>query len=153
MHLQGIKEERERSARKLAEIQEEVDANRETTYLYIKERKDVLGSKCVADLEFYDKGKKYLEWLSLNGHLSRVKRTIGGKRQYIYNVSAIPYTKPDRNAEAEVNTEAMDKVASVTRVFNLLDRPQERTTKAQRERDRKSYTGSMQSGMQLFGNW
>ena len=153
MHLQGIKDERKRSARKLAEMQGEVNANRETTYLYIKERKDVLGSKCVVELEFFDKGKNYLEWLYLHGHVTRVKKTIGGKRQYVYNVGAIPYIKPDLNAKVEVNTESMDKIASVTRVFKLLDRPQTTTTKAQREKSRRSVAGKMQSSMQLFGSW
>jgi hypothetical protein len=151
MHLQGIKDERKRSARKLAEMQEEVNANRETTYLYIKERKDVLGSKCVVELEFFDKGKNYLEWLYLHGHVTRVKKTIGGKRQYVYNVGAIPYIKPDLNAKVEVNTESMDKIASVTRVFKLLDRKQ--PPRHATEQPKRKVSVNIGSSMSLFSNF
>lgn len=150
MHLRGIKEERERSAIKLADIQERVDINRETTYLYIKERKDVLASQCVTELEFFDKGKKYLEWLSLRGHLTRVKKTIGGKRQYVYNLGTVPYIKPNHNA-VEETTEASAKIASVTRVFKLLDRKQPPRHKS--EQPKRKVSVSIGSSMSLFSNF
>ena len=144
--------ERERSARKKAEIDAEVNNNREIVYNYVAARKDVLGSACVEELQFFAKGKVYLEWLALRGHLTRVKKTVNGARQYVYN-AAIPYVKPASDIPDVVATNADKLVQSVTRVFKLLDREQQPTTKAQRERARSSSIGNMQSSMNMFGGW
>jgi hypothetical protein len=145
--------ERERSARKKAEIDAEVNTNKEIVYNYVAARKDVLGSACVTELEFFAKGKAYLEWLALRGHLTRVKKTVDGKRQYVYN-AATPYVKPVSDIPDVATTNADKLVQSVTRVFKLMDREkQEPMTKAQREKARSSSIGNMQSSMNMFGSW
>jgi hypothetical protein len=145
--------ERQRSARKKAEIDNEVNNNRELVYEYVAARKDVLGMVCVKELGMFEKGKRYLEWLALKGHLVRMKRTIDGKRQYVYN-AATPYVKPISIAIPKKEVEAAAKIASVTRVFNLLDRPQEPKTKEEREKLRRSTKSvSIGSSMTMFGSW
>jgi hypothetical protein len=144
--------ERERSDRKQAEIDAEVNNNKELVYNYIASRKDVLGKQCVEELQFFEKGKRYLEWLSLNGHLVRMKRTIDGKRQYVYN-AVKPYVKPHYEAPAMTPTEAQIAVKNVTRVFNLLDRPQVPRDKSERRRESSGRMSGMQSSMNMFGSW
>jgi hypothetical protein len=144
--------ERERSARKKAEIDAEVNSNREIVYNYVAARKDVLATPCVTELEFFAKGKVYLEWLTLRGYLTRVKRTVEGKRQYVYN-AATPYVKPASELTDVVLTNSDKLVQSVTRVFKLLDREQQPTTKVQRQKARSSSIGNMQSSMNMFGGW
>jgi hypothetical protein len=152
---QAINEERERSARKKAEVDTEVNNNKEAVYEYVAARKDVLGAVCVKELEFFAKGQRYLEWLTLHGHLVRMKRTVGTKRQYVYN-AATPYIKPVAEVYAsEEEIDVKEKIASVTRVINLMDRPQQPLTKKQREQNRRASnkTGSMQSSITMFGSW
>ena len=146
--------ERQRSARKKAEIDAVVNINRETVYNYVASRKDVLGSECVADLEMFEKGKRYLEWLSLHGHLTRTKHTINGARQYVYN-AATPYVKPVSTVSISIEeANANLKIASVTRVYNLLDRPQTPMTKEEREKLRRSTKSvAIGSSMTMFGSW
>jgi hypothetical protein len=145
--------ERERSARKKAEIDAEVNTNKEIVYNYVAARKDVLATPCVTELEFFAKGKVYLEWLTLHGHLTRVKRTVDGKRQYVYN-AATPYVKPASELAAVVLTNSDKLVQSVTRVFKLLDREQAPMTKEDRERLRRSTKSvSIGSSMNMFGGW
>lgn len=145
--------ERERSARKKAEIDAEVNNNKEVVYNYIAARKDVSGKECVEELGFFNKGKCYLEWLALRGHLTRDKRTIGGKRLYVYN-AAIPYIKPVSDLPATLPTKDDKLVQSVTRVFKLLDREQPPTTKEERERLRRSTKSvAIGSSMTMFGSW
>jgi hypothetical protein len=144
--------ERQRSARKKAEIDAEVNNNREIVYNYVAARKDVLGSVCVEELQFFAKGKVYLEWLALRGHITRVKRTVDGKRQYVYN-AATPYVKPASDLVAVVPTNSDKLVQSVTRVFRMLDR--EPTPQHKTERPKRSSTAvsGMQSSMRMFGSW
>ena len=151
---QAIREERERSARKQAEIDAEVNNNKEIVYNYIASRKDVPAKQCVEELEFFEKGKRYLEWLSLHGHLVRMKRTVDGKRMYVYNV-ATPYVKPVTNLPTSVEeVDVKKKIASVTRVINLMDRPQEPRTKEEREKLRRSTKSvAIGSSLQGFGSW
>jgi len=140
-------EERERSARKQAEIDNEVNANKETVYQYVAARNDVLGMVCVTELGMFEKGKRYLEWLTLKGHLVRMKRTINGKRQYVYN-AVVPYVKPIPTHIPKEDVEAAAKIASVTRVYKLLDRehlPQPKT--------KKKVEVHMQSSFQSYGSW
>lgn len=152
MNEQAIKEERERSARKKAEIDAEVNANKETVYNYIASRKDVLGKQCVEELGFFEKGKRYLEWLTLNEHLVRMKRTVDGKSQYVYN-AVKPYVKPVPS-EAIVSTQDLSAIESVTRVFKLLDREQIPMTKQERERLRRSTKSvAIGSSMNMFRSW
>jgi hypothetical protein len=153
MNEQAIKEERERSARKKAEIDAEVNNNREIVYNYVASRKDVLGKQCVEELKFFEKGKRYLEWLSLNGYLVRMKRTVDNKRQYVYN-AATPYVKPHYDAPIIKPTQAQIAIKNVTRVFKLLDREQAPMTKEDRERLRRSTKSvSIGSSMNMFGSW
>jgi hypothetical protein len=153
MSLRDNERERERSARKKAEIDAEVNNNKEIVYNYIAARKDVSGKECVEELGFFNKGKCYLEWLALRGHLTRDKRTIGGKRLYVYN-AAIPYIKPISDLPATLPTKDDKLVQSVTRVINLMDRPQEPRTKEERERLRRSSKSvAIGSSMQMFGSW
>jgi hypothetical protein len=147
----SIQEERQRSARKTAEIDAEVNINKALVYDYIAARKDVQGKTCVEELQFFEKGKRYLEWLALHGHLSRMKRTIDGKRQYVYN-AVKPFIKPAVDESVKITQDQL-AVQKVTRVFKLLDRehvPQHKT-----ERKNKAYTGygSMQSSINSFGSW
>lgn len=148
--------ERQRSARKQAEIDAEVNNNKEIVYNYIASRKDVSGKQCVEELGFFEKGKRYLEWLSLHGHLVRMKRTIDGKRQYVYN-AVKPYVKPvceEFDALDKADIEAQIAIKRVTRVFNLLDRPQAPMTKEDRERLRRSTKSvSIGSSMNMFRSW
>ena len=148
--------ERQRSARKQAEIDAEVNKNKEIVYNYIASRKDVSGKQCVEELGFFEKGKRYLEWLSLHGHLVRMKRTVDGKRQYVYN-AVKPYVKPvceEFDALDKADIEAQKVIKSVTRVFNLLDRPQAPTTKEDRERLRRSTKSvAIGSSMNMFRSW
>jgi hypothetical protein len=135
------------------EINSRVAANREATYLYIEARKDVVGLVCVEQLKFYAKGKKYLEWLTAQGHLTRVKKVSNGRRVYVYN-AAIPYVKPIQKNYTDKPTSNEDIIKSVTRVFKLLDRPQTLTTKEERAKARtKSKSVAIGSSMQLFGGW
>jgi|688.fasta_scaffold705662_3 hypothetical protein len=153
MSLRDNEREKERSARKKAEIDAEVNTNKEIVYNYIAARKDVSGKECVEELGFFNKGKCYLEWLALRGHLTRDKRTIGGKRLYVYN-AAIPYIKPISDLPATLPTKDDKLVQSVTRVINLMDRPQEPRTKEERERLRRSSKSvAIGSSMQMFGSW
>jgi hypothetical protein len=152
MNEQAIKEERERSARKKAEIDNEVNINKEIVYNYIASRKDVLGKQCVEELEFFEKGKRYLEWLSLNGHLVRMKRTVGGRLHYVYNV-ATPYIKPICEIDTTKPTDAQIAVKNVTRVIKLLDREQVPSTKEERRKTTSGRMSGMQSSMNMFGNW
>jgi hypothetical protein len=156
MNEQAIKEERERSARKQSEIDAEVNNNKEIVYNYIASHKDVSGKQCVEDLGFFEKGKRYLEWLSLHGHLVRMKRTIDGKRMYVYNAIK-PYVKPvceEFEAIDKADVEAQIAIKRVTRVFNLLDRPQEPKTKEDRERLRRSTKSvAIGSSMNMFRSW
>jgi hypothetical protein len=154
MNEQAIKEERERSARKQAQIDAEVNNNKELVYNYVASRKDVVGKTCVEELGFFAKGQRYLEWLSLRGHLIRMKRVVGGKRHYVYN-AGIPYIKPVTDVSVSVEeTSAKEKIASVTRVYNLLDRPQEPKTKEEREKLRRSSKSvAIGSSMTMFGSW
>lgn len=147
----SIQEERQRSARKTAEIDAEVNINKALVYDYIAARKDVQGKTCVEELQFFEKGKRYLDWLALHGHLSRMKRTIDGKRQYVYN-AVKPFVKPAVDESVKITQDQL-AVQKVTRVFRLLDRehvPQHKT-----ERSRAAYTGygSMQSSINSFGSW
>ena len=144
--------ERQRSARKKAEIDAEVNNNRETVYNYVAARKDVLGMTCVTELGMFEKGKRYLEWLSLNGHLVRMKRTIDGKRQYVYN-AATPYVKPVSDLPVASPTNNDKLVQSVTRVFRLMDREQAPKHKAERTNKAHAGYGSMQSSINSFGSW
>jgi hypothetical protein len=153
MSKQADELERQRSARKQAEIDAEVNKNKEIVYNYVASRKDVSGKQCVEELELFEKGKRYLEWLTLHGHLVRMKRTVEGKRLYIYN-AVKPYVKPVSDIPDVATTHADNLVQSVTRVFKLMDREQHPpTTKAQRERSRSSSIGNMQSSMNMFGSW
>lgn len=151
---QAIKEERERSVRKQSEVDAEVNKNKELVYEYVASRKDVLGAVCVKELEFFAKGQRYLEWLTLHGHLVRMKRTVGTKRQYVYN-AATPYIKPVTDIPAsEEEVDVKEKIASVTRVINLMDRPQEPRTKEEREKLRRSTKSvAIGSSLQGFGSW
>ena len=146
--------EKQRSARKKAEIDNEVNDNKEAVYNYVAARKDVLGVACITDLKLFEKGKRYLEWLSLHGHLSRMKRSVGGARQYVYN-ALIPFVKPTPVYISKQELDAMDKLDSITRVISLLDREQPRTTKEERAKARRSSIsmGNMQSSMTMFSNW
>lgn len=152
MSKQSDELERQRSARKKAEIDAEVNNNREIVYNYVAARKDVLATPCVTELEFFAKGKVYLEWLTLRGHLTRVKRTVEGKRQYVYN-AATPYVKPASELAVVVPTNSDKLVQSVTRVFRMLDR--EPTPQHKTERPKRSSTAvsGMQSSMRMFGSW
>lgn len=152
MNEQAIKEERERSARKQAEIDAEVNNNREIVYNYIASRKDVLGKQCVEELQFFDKGKRYLEWLSLHGYLVRMLRIVNGKRQYVYNAIK-PYIKPHYDTPALTPTDAQIAIKNVTRVFKLLDRERIPQHKAERPKRSSSGIGGMQSSMRMFGSW
>lgn len=157
---QSIIDERERSAKKKAEIAIEVNNNRELVYNYVASRKDVVGKTCVEELKLFEKGKRYLEWLSLNGHLSRMLRSVTkGKQMYVYN-AIMPYVKPVivevvQAPPTPKQKEAQTVINSVTRVINLMDRPQQPLTKKQREQNRRASnkTGSMQSSMTMFGSW
>lgn len=148
--------ERKRSARKQAEIDAEVNNNKEIVYNYIASRKDVPAKQCVEELEFFEKGKRYLEWLSLHGHLVRMKRTVDGKRMYVYNAIK-PYVKPETDIPVAIDktdVEAQIAIKRVTRVFNLLDRPQEPKTKEDRERLRRSTRSvAIGSSMNMFRSW
>jgi hypothetical protein len=148
--------ERQRSARKKAEIDAEVNNNREIVYNYVASRKDVLGKQCVEELQFFEKGKRYLEWLSLNGYLVRMKRTVDNKRQYVYN-AVKPYVKPvceEFEVIDKADAEAQIAVKNVTRVFKLLDREHVPMTKEDRERLRRSTKSvSIGSSMNMFGSW
>jgi len=148
MNEQVIKEERERSARKKAEIDAEVNSNREIVYNYIASRKDVVGKTCVEELGFFAKGQRYLEWLTLHGHLLRTKRTIGGKRLYVYT-ALTPYVKPKT-----IETETVSPLAnSALRVVRLLDREQMPQHKTERPKRSSGVMSGMQSSMRMFGSW
>jgi hypothetical protein len=156
---QAIIEERERSARKRAEIDAEVNDNREIVYNYVASRKDVIGKTCVEELKMFEKGKRYLEWLSLNGHLSRMLRQVSkGKKMYVYN-AIMPYVKPviveapQVPKETKKQKDAQTIINGVTRVINLLDREQTPRTKEERERTNSGRMSGMQSSMNMFGSW
>jgi len=100
----------------------------------------------------FEKGKRYLEWLSLNGHLSRMKRTIDGKRLYVYN-AINPYVNPTADVTIKKPTKADKLVRNVTRVIRLLDREQVPQHKTERPKGSSGVKSSMQSSMRMFGNW
>ena len=99
----------------------EIDLMKEKIWLYIESRTDVLGSVCLKELEFYNQGKWCLNWLTSRGHLTRVKKTIGGKRQYQYNAS-IPYKKPNYEVTEDQSTKKQSLKINPIRTINLLDR-------------------------------
>ena len=151
---------KERSARKKAEIDAEVNNNREIVYNYVASRKDVIGKTCVEELKMFEKGKRYLEWLSLSGYLVRMLRQVNkGKQMYVYN-AIMPYVKPVIVPVVEApitpkQKQAQTIINSVTRVINLMDREQPQTSKAERAKARRSTIsmGNMQSSMTMFSNW
>jgi deoxyribodipyrimidine photolyase len=149
--------ERERSARKKAEIEAVVNANKEIVYNYIAAHKDVSAKQCVEDLQLFEKGKRYLEWLTFYGHLVRMKRQVGGKRMYVYN-AVTPYVKPvveilDGTKPTE-STDDRTAIERATRVINLMDRPQIPKTKEEREKLRRSSKSvAIGSSMTMFGSW
>jgi hypothetical protein len=156
---QSIIDERKRSARKKAEIDAEVNNNREIVYNYVASRKDVIGKHCVEELKFFEKGKRYLEWLALNGHLTRMLRQVdNGKRMYVYNAIK-PYVKPviveapQTPKETKKQKEAQTIINGVTRVINLLDREQIPRTKEERKKTNSGRMSGMQSSMNMFGSW
>jgi hypothetical protein len=142
----AIKEERERSARKKIEIDDEVNANKELVYNYVASRKDVIGKTCVEELGFFAKGQRYLEWLCLYGHLVRMKRTVGGKRHYVYN-AVVPYVRPVIEKSEEQVLE--EEVASHARVVRLIDRPY--VNPEPNKRTSRRGTVAIGSSMNLFG--
>ena len=160
MSAKDNEREKARSAMKKAEIDAEVNNNKEIVYNYVAARKDVVGKTCVEELQFFEKGKRYLEWLSLHGYLSRMLRTVNpGKRMYIYN-AITPYVKPIVVPVVEApitpkQKQAQTIINSVTRVINLMDREQPQTSKAERAKARRSTIsmGNMQSSMTMFSNW
>lgn len=130
-----------------------VNKNRETTYLYIKARKDVVGAVCVDELKFYGKGIKYLDWLTAQGHLKRHKEIVNGRIKYIYNAATL-YVIPTQEKTVPVSTKDQEIIKSVTRVFKLLDRPQEPLTKEQRDKVRATTKSvAIGSSMNMFGGW
>jgi hypothetical protein len=106
---------------------------------------------CVTELGMFDKGKRYLEWLALHGYLTRMKRTVNSKRQYVYN-AVKPFIKPTVDESVKITQDQL-AVQKVTRVFKLLDR--EHVPQHKSERTHKAYTGygSMQSSINSFGSW
>jgi len=155
-----VKANKERMARKKAEIDAEVNDNRELVYNYVASRKDVVGKTCVEELKFFEKGKRYLEWLSLNGYLSRMLRAVNnGKRMYVYN-AITPYVKPvivevpqETQETQETQKDANEIVYGVARVIRLLDRPQIPRDKSDKVKKSGRGTSSMQSSMNMFGSW
>lgn len=145
---QSIIDERERSARKKIEIDDEVNANKELVYNYVASRKDVVGKTCVEELGFFAKGQRYLEWLCLFGHLVRMKRTVGGKRHYVYN-AVVPYVKPVIEKSEEQVLE--EEVASHARVIRLVDRPY--VNPDPNKRSTRRGTVAIGSSMNMFGAW
>jgi hypothetical protein len=129
----------------------EINNNRDAVYKYVRDRKDTTASQCMADLQIGEKLKVYLEWLALRGHLTRVKRTIDGRRQYIYNAGLIPYVKDTVTIPTQDDVKAADLLSSVTKVYRLLDRPAPEGAK--REKKASGYAGNMQSSMQTFNSW
>ena len=99
----------------------EIDLIKEKIWLYIETRKDVLGSVCIKELEIYNQGKWCLDWLTLHGYLTRVKKTIGGKRQYQYNAS-IPYKKPTYEVTEDQSKKNQNLKVGAIRTIKLLDR-------------------------------
>jgi hypothetical protein len=128
----------------------EVENNREKIYNYFKDKTNVLTTQCLADLQMGENTKRYLEWLTLRNHLTRVKRTIEGKRQYVYNLGSVEYVR-EIAPPTQKEVDAADLVASVTRVYKLLDRP--KGVEAKREKKASGYAGNMQSSMQTFITW
>jgi hypothetical protein len=128
----------------------EVENNREKVYNYFKGKTNVMTSQCLEDLQMGENTKRYLEWLTLRNHLTRVKRTIDGKRQYVYNLGSVEYVR-EIAPPTQKEVDAADLVASVTRVYKLLDRP--KSDDAKREKKASGYAGNMQSSMQNFITW
>lgn len=130
----------------------ESDTNKETVYIYIKERINVVGGDCVRELKFGQKGLKYLDWLTLHGHLTRVKQTItGGRWQYVYD-AANPYIKPTYKIE-EVNndTAAQILLKKATTVYRLMDIEPVAVHKSERPKRRVSV--SIGSGLTMFDSY
>ena len=153
---QAIKDERERSARKRIDISNGVNINKEIVYNYIAARKDVVGKTCVEELGFFTKGQRYLDWLSAHGHINRMSRVVEGRRHYVYN-AAVPYVKPVIVEAPPPPTpkqkEDEEIVYGVTRVINLLDRPQVPRDKSDKVKQSGRSAISMQSSMNMFGSW
>ena len=154
---QSIIDERKRSARKKAEIDAEVNNNKELVYNYVASRKDVIGKTCVEELKLFEKGKRYLEWLSLHGHLSRMLRTVtAGKRMYVYN-AITPYVKPVIVEAVQApppapNQNGTDEIVyGVPRVIRLMDREHAPVHKT--ERPKRRVQVSIGSSMTMFGSW
>ena len=150
MDLQAIKDERERSARKLSEIEASVNINREAVYEFIKGRTDTLASECMSELNMSEKVKKYLEWLVAQGHIVRKLHTTSGRRKYKYNISDIPYVKPTDNTDT-IKSLAQLTVESVTTVYKLLDRRQVPTHKSERAKRRVAV--NIGSSMSMFNSF
>ena len=148
----AIKDERERSARKKIEIDDEVNSNKERVYNYIAARKDVIGKTCVEDLGFFTKGQRYLDWLSLYGYIVRMKRTVEGRRHYVYN-AVTPYVKPvlvEPVKSEELTVQAVgEEAVSHSRVIRLIDRPY--VNPDRNKRSTRRGTVAIGSSMNMFG--
>jgi hypothetical protein len=144
--------EKERRAVLRAERDMAMAIKREAVYLYIAERKDVLSSVCVKDLDFFEAGKRYLDWLHGKGHLTRVKKVIDGRFQYVYN-AATPYKKPESAVPVGTSLEEYTLIQSATRVFRLIDKRPPATPKSQRNKAGSHPFGGMQSSINMFGGW
>jgi len=131
----------------------EVEANQEAAYLYIKERADVTGKECVEALEFFEKGKKYLRWLTTHGHLRCHKKVIDGKKQCVYN-AALPYVRRVHETPVEpveVSTPQQILIKNATTTYRLLDKPRPPAHKSERPQRRTQV--SISSGLTMFDSY
>ena len=128
---------------------DEVLTNQEAAYLYIKERTDVTAKECVEALQFFEKGKQYLRWLTTRGHLRCRKKVINGKLQCVYN-AALPYVKPVREKTKVLDTSQQSLLKNATTTYRLID---QRRPVHKPERSRRRTPVSISSGLALFDGY
>jgi hypothetical protein len=127
----------------------EIEINQEAVYLYIKDRVDVTGKECVEALEFFEKGKRYLRWLTSHGHLRCNKKVIGGRLHCVYN-AALPYVRPVHEETVVITTPQQLLIQNATTTYRLIDKRRP-VHKSERPKGRRSV--SIGSGLTMFDSF
>lgn len=127
----------------------EVELNQEAVYMYIEEHPNTTAKECVEALQLFEKGKRYLLWLTKQGHITCDKKVVNGRRQCTYK-SALPYVRPTYEAPNNLTNPQQEVLKNATTVYRLIDKPRP-VQKAERPKRRRSV--SIGSGLTMFDSF
>ena len=133
---------------------EEAEGTRVSIYEYIKAHKNCIAPDMIKELGITkNQSIHHLKYLVGQGHVVKMVRRNATKRYAVYNLGNQPYSRkvkvnPVHSKEPELIL--APQAQAVVRVFRLLDRKTHMQPKA---KSKTHLYGSMQSGMQMFGNW